>query len=117
MSADIENWTSADTKSEPPGSDGGAVAGRVSGGSWLLFLARVIGGAETIDSGRGLWAGQGGRHPYSRGDGRAGGRDGNPRGGGGDAPAAGAGLEPSADRDGAGHLGAYQERSPHGALS
>ena len=60
--ADSENWTSADTKSEPPGSDGGAVAGRVSGGP-LLFLARVIGGAETIDSGCGLWAGQGGQHP------------------------------------------------------
>ena len=103
MSADSENWTSADTKSEPPGSDGGAVAGRVSGGSWL-FLATFIGGGKTIDSGYGLWARQGGQWPYSRGDGRAGGRDGNPRGGGGDAPAAGAGLEPTADRDGTGHL-------------
>ena len=102
MSADIENWTSADTKSEPPGSDGGDVVGCVSSRSWC-FLATVIAGGEAIDSGCGLWAGQGGQCPYSRGDGRAGGRDGNPRGGGGDAPAAGAGLEPAADRDGVGH--------------
>ena len=33
LSADFENWTSADTKSETPGSYGGAVAGSVSGGS------------------------------------------------------------------------------------
>ena len=53
VSADIENLTSADTKSEPSGSDGGAVAGRVSGGSWC-FLAAVSGGGESIDSGCGL---------------------------------------------------------------
>ena len=50
LSADIENWAIADTKSEPTGSDGGPVAGRISGGSWLLF-ATVISGGEAIDSG------------------------------------------------------------------
>ena len=89
---------------------GGAVAGRVSGGSWLV-LATVIGCAG-IDSGCGLWASQGGQRVYSSGDGRAGGRDGNPRGGGGDTPAAGAWLEPPTDRDGAGHLASHGEPIP-----
>ena len=62
VSADIENWTSADTKSEPPGSDGGAVAGRVSGGSGV-GISTVIGGTDAIDSRCGLWGGQGGQRP------------------------------------------------------
>ena len=107
VSADSENRASADTKSEPPRRDGGAVADRISGGSWLV-LGAVIGCAG-IDSGCGLWASQGGQRAYSSGDGRAGGRDGNPRGGGGDAPAAGAWLEPPADRDGVGHLASHGE--------
>ena len=48
VSADSENWTSADTKSEPPESDGGAVAAR---GDLVATLA-AEGGLPAV-----LWAG------------------------------------------------------------
>ena len=90
------------------------MAGHVSA-ALCLFPATVSGGGDAIHSRCGLWAGQGDQCPYSRGDGRAGGRGGNPSGVGGEAPAAGAGLEPAADRDGMGQLSSHGEPVDGGA--